>query len=259
MSVLVGEVPPDWYAHAFTACAAMLPWADDTEGDVERLLQILEPPPESRILDLACGSGSHAFELARCGFGVVGVDISEDLLGIAAAVASDKDLTDPLDLAFLDSDLRDLRYEAEFDFVVNLHGGAVGYFENEAENRRTFETISRSLRPGGRTLMQIPNVLHVESRPQARTWTAGEWAIELRERRWNSEDRYVEGSVVAIVLDDPARLCPVPFRQRLYSVPELFELFASVGMSLEAVLDAAALPCTPTAEQEEIFVVARRD
>jgi hypothetical protein len=51
----------------------------------------------------------------------------------------------------------------------------------------------------------------------------------------------------------------IPFRQRLYSVEELFELFCAAGMSLEAVLDETGTPSSPTEEQPEIFVLASRD
>jgi SAM-dependent methyltransferase len=261
MSALIGEVPPDWYADAYSATTSLLPWNDDPDGDLERALRILDPLPGSRVLDLGCGSGHHALELAERGFSVVGVDISEDLVAYAdeVAFASDEAGGHRGDLRFLHSDLRDLTFAGEFDVVLNLHDGAIGYLEDDAENRRTFETIARCLRPGGRTLMQIPNVLFAETALPAKTWTEGRFAIELLDRHWNAEDRYLEGWIVPIVLDDPAWMRAIPFRQRLYSVEELFELFCAVGMSLEAVLDDAGLPSAPTEEQPEIFVLASRD
>jgi len=260
MSALVDDVPPDWYVDAFDEpCTALLPWTDDTEGDVERVLRILDPPPWARILDLACGAGRHAFTLARRGFGVVGVDISEGQLETAYAVATPEDRDSPsLDLKYLQADLRDLSFAAEFDAVLNLHSGALGYFEDDAENRRTFEVIAEALRPGGRTLMQLPNVRYAESRLPAKTWTVGKWTMELLDRHWNADDRYVEGSITPIVLDDPGSMRSIPFRQRLYSIEELFELFCSVGMSLEAVLDETGGQSVLTEAQETIFVVARR-
>jgi SAM-dependent methyltransferase len=258
MSALIDEVPPDWYADAYSAATSLLPWNDDPDGDLDRALRMLEPLSGSRILDLGCGCGHHALELARRGFSVVGVDISEDLVAYAdeVAFANDEEGWDRGGLHFVRSDLRDLTFAGEFDVVLNLHDGAIGYLEDDAENRRTFEAIARSLRPGGRTLMQIPNVLFAEAALPAKTWTEGRFAIELLDRQWNAADRYVEGS---IVLDDPASVRAIPFRQRLYSLEELFELLCAVGMSLEAVLDDTGLPSAPTEKQPEIFVLASRD
>lgn len=260
MSAPIDEVPADWYADAYSATTSLLPWNDDPEEDLERALRILAPLPGSRILDLGCGSGHHAWELARRGFSVVGVDISTSLVDCAHEIALDDEVVgDRLDLQFLQSDLRDLAFSGEFDLVLNLHDGAIGYLEDDRENRRTFETIARCLRPGGRTLMQIPNILFAENALPAKTWTEGRFAIELLDRRWNAEDRYVEGWIVPIILDDPASMREIPFRQRLYSIEELFEIFCAVGMSLEAVLDDTGLPSTPSKGQPEIFVLASRN
>jgi SAM-dependent methyltransferase len=61
-----------------------------------------------------------------------------------------------LEAEFVQADLRQLDYDAEFDVVVNLNDGAVGYLETDEQNRRTFAAISRCLKPGGRNLVQLP-------------------------------------------------------------------------------------------------------
>src|SRR5262247_3077029 len=49
------------------------------------LLDLLGGVRGTRVLDLACGHGRIARELARCGARVVGVDISDVLLNMARA------------------------------------------------------------------------------------------------------------------------------------------------------------------------------
>jgi SAM-dependent methyltransferase len=255
MAISRGGASPDWYAGAFDATTTEMPWADETLADVERVLKTMRPPPGARILDLACGVGRHALELARRGFSVVGVDISPELIEIAEGEAAIK----RVEVEYVAADLRELTYEDEFDAVLGLHDGAVGYFEDDAENRRTFETIGRALRPGGAALLQIPNLLFAAAQLPEKTWTLGATTLELIERDWDPRARCVEGEVTAIHLDDvPWDLRPIAFRQRLYGVEELRDLFASVGMALSAVLDAAGEPFEPTAEDPEIFVLARK-
>ena len=51
-------------------------------GYLHGLLQRFSERPVRRLLDIACGTGSHAIELERLGYEVVGSDISEDMLAL---------------------------------------------------------------------------------------------------------------------------------------------------------------------------------
>jgi SAM-dependent methyltransferase len=130
MSALSGEVPQDWYRRAFDGDTAEVPWTEGTVSEVDRVLRILPTEGGERILDLACGSGRHSLELAQRGFSVVGVDISAELIEIANSESKDQGL----DVAFLRADIRELAFDplfdAEFDIVLNLNDGAVGYLES---------------------------------------------------------------------------------------------------------------------------------
>ena len=48
----------------------------NTVAEVDFVLEELSLPPGSRILDVGCGTGRHAVELARRGYQITGVDIS---------------------------------------------------------------------------------------------------------------------------------------------------------------------------------------
>src|SRR6266487_5656677 len=122
------EVKPDWYREAFPPEeTTKRPWADRTEAEVDRALSMLGAAGSERVLDLACGTGRHSLELARRGFPVVGVDISPELLAIAESDAAEQSL----EAAFVKVDLREMDFDDEFDIVLSLNDGAVGYFETE--------------------------------------------------------------------------------------------------------------------------------
>src|ERR1700722_14709173 len=53
------------------------------------LLQRFSGHPVLRVLDIACGTGSHAIELERLGYDVLGSDISDDMLARAKAKAQE--------------------------------------------------------------------------------------------------------------------------------------------------------------------------
>jgi len=251
------EVQPDWYRSAFSAETTVdRPWADRTEAEIDRVLAMMRPEPGARVLDLACGTGRHSIELAQRGFSVLGVDIASDLLEIASGDA-ERLSVDNVD--FQEADLREMALEPEFDLVLNLNDGAVGYFETEEENRRTFEVIAAALRPGGGNLMQLPNVLYAEAHLPQKTYIEGEGMVELIDHRWDGRSRYLEGSTTPIVFGgEVEKPEPIPFRQRLYSVDELGELYESVGMNLANVFRGNGKPRPPKDSQFEVFVEGRK-
>lgn len=251
------EIKPDWYRSAFSAETTVdRPWADNTEPEIDRVLAMMRPEPGARVLDLACGTGRHSIELARRGFSVLGVDIAADLLEIAA-----RDAAEAIDgeIEFLEADLRKLDLDAEFDLVLNLNDGAIGYFETEEENHRTFEVISAALRPGGGNLLQLPNVLYAEAHLPQKTYIEGEGMVELIDHRWDKRSRYLEGSTTPIVfggvVEKPE---PIPFRQRLYSTEELSAIYESVGMRLANTFRGNGKPRPPKDSQFEVFVEGRK-
>ncbi len=256
MGVLAEEIPQDWYATAFDGATAEMAWTERTEAEVNRALTMLRPEGGERILDLACGTGRHSLELVRRGFSVVGSEISSELIAIANQEAA----AQGLEATFLEGDLRELDFEDEFDIVLNLNDGAVGYFETDEENHRTFEVISRALKPGGRNLIQVPNVLYARARLPQRSWIPSENMVELVEHRWNKKDRYMEGAMIPLRFGEVLEgLKGIEFRQRLYTVDELREIFTSVGMTLERSFHGNGRPKEPTEAQFEIFASAVKD
>jgi SAM-dependent methyltransferase len=100
----------------------------------ETALRLLGDGP-GRLLDVACGTGSHTAEFAKQGWTVTGVDISEDQLRLARDRGIDVVQADASDLPFDD---------AGFDAVVSmwLHTDADGFDS-------ILRQIARVLRPGG--------------------------------------------------------------------------------------------------------------
>jgi SAM-dependent methyltransferase len=255
MSTLADQIPGDWYAEAFDAASAEMAWTDRTAPEVDRVAKILQTQGGERVLDMACGSGRHSLELRRRGFDVVGTDISADLIEIARRDAAEADL----DVDFVQADLRALDFEDDFDLVLNLNDGAIGYLESDEENLRAFGTIARALRPGGRNLVQLPNVLYARERLPQRSWIPASSMVELVEHRWNKKAKRLEGLMVAARFGEVLEnLDGIEFTQRLYTVDELRDIYASVGMELLRVYNGSGRPKEPKSSQFEIFVEARK-
>ena len=247
-------LPVDWYRTSFSSNFHSLYWEEGGEEKVALALAMLEPEGHERVLDLACATGRRTLELSRRGFDVIGVDIREDLLEVAGGEADLQDLWP----YFVEEDPRYLDFDREFDLVLSLGGGAFEHFDFDEENLRAFRAAARALRPGGRLLMQVPNVLHAEAHLPERTWISGGEAVDLIEQHWNAPTRRIDGTRTSILTCELAEDAePVPFQRRLYSVEELAEIFETVGLRLADVFDEYGEPCAPTDVQQEIYVEAR--
>jgi SAM-dependent methyltransferase len=253
--VAITEVPDDWYRHAYPPEMVKLPWAQKTVSEVERLLRILRPSGSERILDLGCGTGRHSLELRRRGFSVVGVELLQANVAVAEADAA----AESLDVEFVQADLRELEFDEEFDIVLSLNDGAIGYFETEADNMRTFEVIARALKDSGRHLVQIENALYAEKYLPLKTWIEGTGGVELIDHRWNSQSHCVEGATISIPTGEVfEKIEPILVKKRLYSADELEQIYASVGMTLTGLYRGNGKAGRPRNTQFEVFFVASK-
>jgi len=99
------------------------------------VLDLLDPRPGERVLDLGCGDGALTEELARRGCVVVAVDASPEQVAAARARGLDARVADGQALPFA----------REFDAVFS---NAALHWMREAD--RVVAGVARALRPGGR-------------------------------------------------------------------------------------------------------------
>ena len=102
------------------------------------------------VLDLCCGPGRHAVELAHRGFSVTGVDRSPFLLGRAQQRA----LAAAVEVEWVLDDMRRFKRPAAFHLACNLFT-SFGYFQREEDNLRVLRNVWESLRGGGTFVMDM--------------------------------------------------------------------------------------------------------
>lgn len=124
--------------------------------EVNEIISLMKMTPKSKVLDLCCGNGRHSRQLAERGFQVTGIDLSQVLLDDA-----EKKEVNGL-IRYYQHDVRNLPFEEEFDYILNLFT-SFGYFEEEDENRKVFESIFQALKKNGRFLVDFLNPGYVKS------------------------------------------------------------------------------------------------
>lgn len=134
-----------WYRNWFDTPYYHLLYGERDEREaglfIHNLLNVLRPDSASVFLDLACGKGRHALDLASYGFEVYGVDLSRNSIAEAGKHASEK-------LHFYEHDMRKPFRRAYFDYIFNLFT-SFGYFDDREDNLQTLKAVRSDLKPGG--------------------------------------------------------------------------------------------------------------
>ena len=121
-----------------------------TLGYFHDLLEILPPPRD--ILELACGSGIAAVELARLGYRVTGLDCSSEALNVARTLEQHAGVK----VLWIQDDMRYFKLDEPVDYIL-LWDVVFGIFASPQEDFKVLERISNALHTGGRCLFQFYN------------------------------------------------------------------------------------------------------
>ncbi len=106
--------------------------------------------PTKQILELACGSGNMSLLLAKSGYDVVGLDLSEDML----MIAKDKALQERMKIGFFQQDMTQFELNQKFDTVLCICDGMNYVLENE-EMEELFKRVHHSLKENGSFIFDI--------------------------------------------------------------------------------------------------------
>lgn len=120
---------------------------------IQRLIQTYAPATTT-ILELGCGTGNHAMLLAKEGYQVHGVDLSQEMLGYANERCDRLSPALATRLQFSQGDLRQVRLDRKFDVVLSLFH-VMSYQTNNEDLLAAFETAKAHLVPGGILIFDV--------------------------------------------------------------------------------------------------------
>lgn len=215
------------------------------------ILEILEENevPEGLVVDLGCGSGQWARELLRAGYRVLGIDISEAMIGLAREKAPGAE--------FRVGSLFDVPIPP-CDAVTSVSEVLNYLFDPENEGRgleRVFGRVRDALRPGGAFVFDVLGPGQVQPGTTARGFSVGEdWAV-LSEREEDLERGTMERRIVSFrKVGEHYRRDEEVHRVRLYD-PE--EVEAELGRAGFEVATMRAYGDHPLGENHTAFVARR--
>lgn len=212
----------EWFERFFGEDYLRFDRHEDTLAEVEFLERVLGLTPGGKILDLCCGYGRHAVELAQRGHCVSGFDLSAPLLRVGQRAAAARGVP----VLWTRGDMRRLPYRAEFDGAISMFT-SLGYFEEEADNYHALGAISQALRPGGRFVIETVNRDFLVKHFSPVGWSRCRDMLVLEER---SFDVVRSRSQVRVTLLERGTATRLSHSIRVYGFKELEMLLASVGL-----------------------------
>jgi 2-polyprenyl-3-methyl-5-hydroxy-6-metoxy-1,4-benzoquinol methylase len=248
---------PHWYETLFVNYGKTYDkecFTQGTAGEVDFVERELGGDRDKRILDIGCGTGRHAIELARRGYRVTGFDLSEGQLGLAREKAK----AAGADVVFQRRDATEPHFHEQFDAAIMFCEGGFSLMETDEKNFAILRHACAALRPGGKLMMtalsalfplfhSVKDFINAQESGSA----MGELTFDLTTFRERAELTFA---------DDDGRTQTIATNERYYAPSELRWLLKTAGFA-EAELFGCQLgqfsrERALTAEDFEILAVA---
>jgi ubiquinone/menaquinone biosynthesis C-methylase UbiE len=148
-----------WYETLFENYARTYDREAFTQGTLQEvgfIEQEIGSNKSKRILDIGCGTGRHAIELAKRGYAVTGIDLSESQL----KRAREKAVEEKVNVQFEQGDARTLKYKNEYNGALILCEGGFALMETDEMNFAILQGAARALKPGGIFIVTTLNAFY---------------------------------------------------------------------------------------------------
>jgi len=176
-----------------------------------------------KILDVCCGFGRISSELARRGYSVTGIDITESYLQTAREEASYENLN----IEYIHCDARDFVRHEFFDIAINIYI-SFGYFASQQDDLQLLRNVYESLKPGGCFIIET-----LGKEIAVRDFVEAEWferAGYTMLTEYEPLDSWTFLKNRWILIKDEKRIEKI-LTQRLYSASELRSILLEAGFS----------------------------
>lgn len=217
-----------WYKEWFSSPFYQRLYAQqDVQASVaflNKLLEHLRPPAGSRVLDAACGRGDNSRMLAKAGFHVTGIDGTPK--NIVHALQFQEEHLD-----FYEHDIR-LPFWGNYFNLALIMSGNFGHYHTRREHDDAIRTISKSLKPGGKIVIDYPNVHYKEEhRVNNETISIGDTNFDIH--RWDDEQYFYK----KISIIDPSLQVPETHTEKYskFTLGDFTDMLSFQGLQVQEV------------------------
>lgn len=147
-----------WYEQLFENYAQTYDkeiFAQGTLQEVDFIEKEIGSNKNISILDVGCGTGRHAVELAKRGYPVTGIDLSDDQLKAAREKAEKNNVK----VNFIQMDARNIQLPDKFDLAIMLCEGGFPLMDTDEENFEILKNVVATLKSGGKFIFTTLSVL----------------------------------------------------------------------------------------------------
>jgi SAM-dependent methyltransferase len=242
---------PTPFNHWFDTAYYHLLYAHRDENEatkfIDRLIQFLNPQAGTSMIDIACGKGRHALQLAQKGFNVFGIDLSPSSIDAARKLEQSN-------LKFLVHDMRNPIPIEPTDFAFNFFT-SFGYFEDALEDQQAILSMQKILKPEGRLVMDYLNVSLAESQLIPHSEHIHQGIRFVCERIIG--ERFIQKKISVF---DPKHAEPLQFEERVarYRFNDFEMLFDAAGLKIETCFGNYALEAFDASSSPRLILVARK-
>ncbi|HRY33572.1 MAG TPA: class I SAM-dependent methyltransferase [Bacteroidales bacterium] len=228
-----------------------------TAGECDFIEQEIDFNKGLRILDVGCGTGRHAIELARRRYRVTGIDLSASMLRKAAENASRAGV----EVRFQQADARELPFSGAFDVALMLCEGGFPLMETDEMNFEILKQVSKALVADGLFIFTTLNGLFPLYH-SVEAFCAAEKGETKTTYRSNSFDLMTfRDHNITEIEDDSGKMLTLECNERYYVPSEITWLLKTLGWKrieiFGAKLGAFSRDDKLTTEDFEMLVIAR--
>ena len=215
---------------------------------INRLIQYLQPPKGSTMVDVACGKGRHSKALADMGFDVTGIDLS------AASIEEAKQDEDE-HLHFYQHDMRLPFWINYYHYAFNFFT-SFGYFKTRREHDNAIRTIAQSLQPAGIFVIDYLNVHYSEERLE-KSFSATIEGVTFHITKWQDEEHFFKQIQVT---DETNKTPKHLYTERVakFSLGDFTEMLAYQDMQVQEVFGDYQLGRYDVRKSPRMIIVAKK-
>jgi len=220
----------------------------DADNCIRKLIEFLQPPAGSRMLDVACGRGRHSRILAKMGYEVTGFDLSVNNVMYAKQFETDN-------LSFYQHDMRYPFWINYFNYAFNFFT-SFGYFATRREHDDAIRTVSASLRAGGVFVIDYLNVHYAEARlvhNELRNIDGTSYEIH----KWHDEGHFYK----RILIRDASLAVPEEHTEKVakFSLGDFTEMLSFQNMQVVEVFGDYNLAAYDVLKSPRLIVVSKKN